>query len=211
MDVSRAHGLPVVNPVKPDGHFEDDLPLVGGVFFKEADPVLIGDLADRGLLFASHRHEHVTRIAGGAALCCSTTRCRRGLSGRPRSRTSCWRRTRRRPGIRLRSKRAGTASGCAITWTGRCRGSGLVYAAAAVGVRRPGMRPAPVAGRAVGADGAGPERAGAAPAVRRRGELPVPQCGERARRVPEVIDVWYHSGVDAVRPAWRAAAWAARF
>jgi isoleucyl-tRNA synthetase len=58
MDVSRAHGLPVVNPVKPDGHFEDDLALIGGLFFKEADPVLIGDLADRGLLFASHRHEH---------------------------------------------------------------------------------------------------------------------------------------------------------
>ena len=58
MDVSRAHGLPVVNPVKPDGHFEDDLSLVGGLFFKDADPLLIGDLADRGLLFESHRHEH---------------------------------------------------------------------------------------------------------------------------------------------------------
>jgi isoleucyl-tRNA synthetase len=58
MDASRAHGLPVVNPVKPDGHFEDALPLVGGLFFKDADQRLIGDLADRGLLFASHRHEH---------------------------------------------------------------------------------------------------------------------------------------------------------
>ncbi len=58
MDASRTHGLPVVNPVKPDGHFEDDLPLVGGLFFKDADQRLIEDLADRGLLFASHRHEH---------------------------------------------------------------------------------------------------------------------------------------------------------
>ena len=58
MEASRAHGLPVVNPVKPDGHFEDGLPLVGGLFFKDADPRLIEDLADRGLLFASHRHEH---------------------------------------------------------------------------------------------------------------------------------------------------------
>ncbi len=58
MDVRRAHGLPVVNPVKPDGHFEDGLPLVGGMFFKDADPRLIGDLADRGLLFESDRHEH---------------------------------------------------------------------------------------------------------------------------------------------------------
>jgi len=58
MDASRAHGLPVVNPVKPDGHFEDGLPLVGGLFFKDADQRLTEDLADRGLLFASHRHEH---------------------------------------------------------------------------------------------------------------------------------------------------------
>jgi isoleucyl-tRNA synthetase len=58
MDASRTHGLPVVNPVKPDGHFEDGLPLVGGLFFKDADQRLTEDLADRGLLFASHRHEH---------------------------------------------------------------------------------------------------------------------------------------------------------
>jgi len=58
MEASRAHGLPVVNPVKPDGHFEDDVPLVGGMFFKDADRQLIGDLDDRGLLFRSGRHEH---------------------------------------------------------------------------------------------------------------------------------------------------------
>src|ERR1700733_4865075 len=58
MEASRAHGLPVVNPVKPDGRFEDGLPLVGGLFFKDSDQRLIEDLADRGLLFASHRPEH---------------------------------------------------------------------------------------------------------------------------------------------------------
>jgi isoleucyl-tRNA synthetase len=58
MEASRAHGLPVVNPVKPDGHFEDDVPMVGGMFFKDADRRLIGDLDDRGLLFRSQRHEH---------------------------------------------------------------------------------------------------------------------------------------------------------
>jgi len=58
MDASRVHGLPVVNPVRPDGHFEDALPLVGGLFFKDADQRLVEDLADRGLLFASHRYEH---------------------------------------------------------------------------------------------------------------------------------------------------------
>jgi isoleucyl-tRNA synthetase len=54
----RAHGLPVVNPVMPDGRFEEHIPLVGGMFFKAADPRLIESLSDRGLLFSSHLHEH---------------------------------------------------------------------------------------------------------------------------------------------------------
>ena len=58
METSRAHGLPVVNPVRPDGRFEDDVPLVGGMFFKDADRRLIEDLDDRGLLFARHSYEH---------------------------------------------------------------------------------------------------------------------------------------------------------
>ena len=58
MNTSRAHGLPVVNPIRPDGRFEDDVPLVGGMFFKDADRRLINDLDDRGLLFRSERHEH---------------------------------------------------------------------------------------------------------------------------------------------------------
>jgi isoleucyl-tRNA synthetase len=58
METSRAHGLPVVNPVRPDGRFEDSVPLVGGVFFKDADRRLIEDLDDRGLLLRSERHEH---------------------------------------------------------------------------------------------------------------------------------------------------------
>jgi len=58
MAAGRAHGLPVVNPIRPDGRFEEDVPLVGGLFFKDADPLLISDLADRSLLFRSQLHEH---------------------------------------------------------------------------------------------------------------------------------------------------------
>ena len=54
----REHGLPVVNPVRPDGRFTEDLPLIGGLFFKAADRRLISDLADRDLLFRSQPHEH---------------------------------------------------------------------------------------------------------------------------------------------------------
>jgi isoleucyl-tRNA synthetase len=56
--VSRANGLPVVNPVGPNGHFHETVPLVGGLFFKAADPVLIKDLKERGLLFRLQRFEH---------------------------------------------------------------------------------------------------------------------------------------------------------
>jgi isoleucyl-tRNA synthetase len=58
MEVSRANGFPVVNPVRPDGRFEDGLRLVGGMFFKDADRPLTADLAERGLLFKSEMHAH---------------------------------------------------------------------------------------------------------------------------------------------------------
>ncbi len=58
MAAGRAHGLPIVNPVLPDGRFEEDIPQVGGLFFKAADLRLIENLSDRGLLFSSALHEH---------------------------------------------------------------------------------------------------------------------------------------------------------
>jgi isoleucyl-tRNA synthetase len=56
--VGRAYGLPVVNPIDPSGHFLADVPLVGGHFFKAADPALVQDLSDRGVLYRELRYEH---------------------------------------------------------------------------------------------------------------------------------------------------------
>jgi isoleucyl-tRNA synthetase len=56
--VSRAYGLPVVNPIEPDGTFEASVPLVGGQFFKDADKLLVKDLKARGLLFKQQPYEH---------------------------------------------------------------------------------------------------------------------------------------------------------
>ena len=56
--VSRVYGLPVVNPVRPDGHFQDSVRLVGGQFFKTADAALVADLKARGLLFRQEPYEH---------------------------------------------------------------------------------------------------------------------------------------------------------
>jgi isoleucyl-tRNA synthetase len=58
MLVCKAYGLPVVNPVRADGHFEDSVPLVGGQFFKHADTDLVKDLDSRGLLFRHVAYEH---------------------------------------------------------------------------------------------------------------------------------------------------------
>jgi isoleucyl-tRNA synthetase len=58
LEVARRYGLPVVNPVRPDGTFQEDLPLVGGLFFKKADPLLVADLEERGLLFLQQPYEH---------------------------------------------------------------------------------------------------------------------------------------------------------
>ena len=56
--VCRANGLPVINPVAANGRFLNDVPVVGGVFFKDADELLIADLESRDLLFRSTRFEH---------------------------------------------------------------------------------------------------------------------------------------------------------
>jgi isoleucyl-tRNA synthetase len=58
LEVCRSYGLPVVNPVRGDGTFEDDVRLVGGQFFKHADAELVRELERRGLLFRHASYEH---------------------------------------------------------------------------------------------------------------------------------------------------------
>ncbi|GAB3673876.1 isoleucine--tRNA ligase [Salinisphaera aquimarina] len=60
--VTSAEGMPVFNPIERDGRFRDDFPLVGGLWFKDADKVVARDLKDRGLLFSQevtvHNYPH---------------------------------------------------------------------------------------------------------------------------------------------------------
>ncbi|GLZ03647.1 isoleucine--tRNA ligase [Actinomadura sp. NBRC 104412] len=58
MAVIRAYGMPVVNPIGPDGKFLADVPMVGGTFFKDADKPLTDDLRARGLLYRGGHFEH---------------------------------------------------------------------------------------------------------------------------------------------------------
>jgi isoleucyl-tRNA synthetase len=56
--VCRGYGLPVVNPIAPDGTFLGDVPLVGGIFFKDADKILVKELKSRGVLYKHQPYEH---------------------------------------------------------------------------------------------------------------------------------------------------------
>jgi isoleucyl-tRNA synthetase len=61
----QRHGLPMVNPLDEAGHFVDGIPTVGGMFVKDADPVLVEELRKRGVLFhigsAVHNYPHCWR------------------------------------------------------------------------------------------------------------------------------------------------------
>ncbi len=54
----RAKGLPVVHGVGLDGCFVPEVEPVAGKFFKDADPILIALLEERGLMYRSERYRH---------------------------------------------------------------------------------------------------------------------------------------------------------
>ena len=59
LEVGRVQGWPVFKPVGDDGRFTDLAPeFIRGLFVKDADPVIIEDLAARGRLLRSGTIEH---------------------------------------------------------------------------------------------------------------------------------------------------------
>ncbi len=55
----KRNGIEFVNPIGPDGRFyEGGLGLVSGVFFKDADDIILENLRHRGLAFKTVVHEH---------------------------------------------------------------------------------------------------------------------------------------------------------
>ncbi len=63
----QRHGLPLLRPVDDAGRFEENIPLVAGIFVKEADPVLLENLSRRGLVFKysleAHSYPHCWRCS----------------------------------------------------------------------------------------------------------------------------------------------------
>lgn len=58
LQVCRSYGLPVVNPIAPDGTFLPEIPIVGGAFFKDADKPLVKELKVSGALYKHQPYEH---------------------------------------------------------------------------------------------------------------------------------------------------------
>src|SRR5207302_6279064 len=58
MDAARAHDLPVLNPVGPDGTFTDEVAKFAGTHVKRADREIIEDLRRRGLLAREEPYRH---------------------------------------------------------------------------------------------------------------------------------------------------------
>jgi isoleucyl-tRNA synthetase len=54
----KRHGLAFMQPVDARGRFPDTLPLVGGMWVKDADKVIIEELRRRGTLWKVQQHEH---------------------------------------------------------------------------------------------------------------------------------------------------------
>jgi isoleucyl-tRNA synthetase len=195
MDASRAHGLPVVNPIRPDGYFEDGVPMVGGLFFKDADRRLIDDLDERGLLFRSERHEHSYPHCWrcGTALIYYAvpswfvkTTARKDQLLEQNERTNWYPET-------VKHGRYGEWLRNNVDWAlSRTRYWGTplpLWECGKSHVTAVGSLAelSELAGRDL--TGLDPHR----PFVDRV-TFDCPSCGELARRVPEVIDVWYDSG-----------------
>ncbi|MHB1380867.1 MAG: isoleucine--tRNA ligase [Thermoleophilia bacterium] len=58
LKVGRDNGLAIINPVNEEGSFDDSVAPWAGQFVKDADPGIVADLDERGLLFAHVPYEH---------------------------------------------------------------------------------------------------------------------------------------------------------
>jgi len=191
----RAYGLPVVNPISPDGHFSPDVEMVGGEFFKKADDTLVDSLSTRGLLWRREPYEHSyphcwrchtpLMYYAQPSWYIKTTQIKDALLEQ-NARTNWYPET-------IKNGRYGDWLNNNVDWAlsrNRYWGTPLPIWRCEQGHLTPVGSRAEL-GRLAGRDLAhlDPHRPFVDEVV-----IPCPECEGRARRVPEVIDCWYDSG-----------------
>jgi isoleucyl-tRNA synthetase len=197
LEVARRHQLPVVNPIESNGHFGVTVPLVGGAFFKDADARLIADLGERGLLWRSGEYEHTyplcwrcdTKLIYYAlpSWYIRTTAIKDRLLAE-NDRTDWY------PG-HIKTGRYGAWLNNNVDWSlSRTRYWGTplpIWRCTADSAHLTCVGSLAELSELAGADHTGldPHRPYVDDVT-----LDCPTCGATARRVPEVIDVWYDSG-----------------
>ena len=196
LDVGRAQGWPVFKPVGDDGRFTDLGPeFVRGLFVKDADPAIIEDLAGRGRLFRAGTISHTYPFCW---------RCQTPLLYY--ARTSWYVRTtavkERLLAVNdavdwhpehIRHGRFGNWLENNVDWAlsrERYWGTPLPI------WRCPSMHLTVIGSLAELGTHAGRDLTDLDPHRPSIDEIvfACPECGEEARRVPEVIDAWYDSG-----------------
>ncbi|MGH3368230.1 MAG: isoleucine--tRNA ligase, partial [Nocardioidaceae bacterium] len=191
----RRYGLPVVTPVEPDGRFSDDVPLVGGQFFRHADADLVKDLERRDLLFRhvpyEHSYPHCWRCHtpliyyAQPSWYIRTTQIKDALL-RENERTNWYPET-------IKWGRYGDWLNNNVDWAlsrNRYWGTPLPI------WRCPDGHQTVVGSLAELSERTGADQSELDPHRPYVDEvtLPCPQCGAAAYRVPEVIDAWFDSG-----------------
>ncbi len=58
LSVFLANNLPIIDPIDPDGNFTSLIPSLEGKYFKDADPIIIANLKEKGLLLSSQTINH---------------------------------------------------------------------------------------------------------------------------------------------------------
>jgi isoleucyl-tRNA synthetase len=197
MEVCRSYGLPVVVPVRSNGCFADEVPLVGGQFFKHADADLVSDLGSRGLLFRhvpyEHSYPHCWRCHTALMYYAQpswyvrTTQVKDALL-RENEKTTWFPET-------IKHGRYGDWLENNIDWAlsrSRYWGTPLPI------WRCSEDHQTCVGSRAELSELTGTDQSGLDPHRPFVDEItfacPVEDCGQQARRVPEVIDAWFDSG-----------------
>jgi isoleucyl-tRNA synthetase len=197
MAVARTYGLPVVNPIEHDGRFNDEVPLVGGVFFKTADAALVDDLRDRGVLWRYEPYTHTYPLCWR----CDTPLLYYALPSWYIRTTAISDRlleenekTDWHPG-RIKNGRYGEWLRGNVDWAlSRNR-----YWGTPLPIWRCTTDPSHltcIGSLAELSEKSGSDQLGLDPHRPYVDDvvLPCSQCGDEARRVPEVIDGWYDSG-----------------